>query len=70
MLSFVQFAFLVVGTLFVALLAFTLLTVYEQVGICLSISDKAIALLSSAIGAIFGAEFLVGYSIPPLLHCY
>ncbi|GAP99680.1 hypothetical protein NIES2104_62460 [Leptolyngbya sp. NIES-2104] len=44
-----------------------MLTIYEQFGICSSISDKAIALLSSAIGVIVGAEILGGRSIPPLL---
>ncbi|MGG6270523.1 hypothetical protein ACQ4M3_37890 [Leptolyngbya sp. AN03gr2] len=66
-MSFAQFIFLTMGVAFIALLAFVLLTVYEQFGICSSTVDKTIALLSSAIGAIVGAEILAGYSSPPLL---
>lgn len=67
MIHVIQIAFVFTGLFLLALLAFTLLVIYEQLGICLSSSDKIIALFSSAIGAIVGTQMLVGEVIPPLL---
>jgi hypothetical protein len=51
-MTIVQIAFVAVAIVFVASLAFTLLTIYEQMGICGSRSEKVLALCSSAINCL------------------